>query len=386
MAPFVGRQPELAVLQARLSETLAGRPQTVQIQGPAGIGKTALLEHFLTDRLRHRAAARRAVGQRRGNGAVAGLWGPRSTGALGRHPWPAAGRVRIGARAAEPGAGAGGGPSRRPGDGRRAVPGIPRPAGWSRGGPCRGRRALGRSTVPAGADLRAAATGRRPGAGDHRGSGRLGTRPAGQSWPVDPQADRYCAAAAGIGRRRSARARVRLGRRRCQRGGSPSPALRDAGKPVARQGVAGGVPAVGVGFGRGTAALTAIVPSAGAGPLPIVCRADPPVDRCGRRAGFALPTAGGGRAGSGDECLPGELGTDAQVGFHGHQNLSLGVANSIVAYEAGARQIDGTLCALGAAQETHPPRSSPLSSRASTCQRVSTSTGCWPRPRRSSNR
>ena len=49
MAPFVGRQPELAVLQARLSETLAGRPQTVQIQGPAGIGKTALLEHFLTD-------------------------------------------------------------------------------------------------------------------------------------------------------------------------------------------------------------------------------------------------------------------------------------------------------------------------------------------------
>ena len=49
MAPFVGRQPELAVLQARLDEALAGRPQTLQIQGPAGIGKTALLEHFLHD-------------------------------------------------------------------------------------------------------------------------------------------------------------------------------------------------------------------------------------------------------------------------------------------------------------------------------------------------
>ena len=49
MAPFVGRQPELAVLQARLVDALAGRPQIVQIQGPAGIGKTALLEHFLAE-------------------------------------------------------------------------------------------------------------------------------------------------------------------------------------------------------------------------------------------------------------------------------------------------------------------------------------------------
>ena len=49
MAPFVGRQPELAVLRARLADALAGRPQIVQIQGPAGIGKTALLEHFLAE-------------------------------------------------------------------------------------------------------------------------------------------------------------------------------------------------------------------------------------------------------------------------------------------------------------------------------------------------
>ena len=49
MVAFVGRQPELAVLRARLSDALAGRPQIVQIQGPPGIGKTALLDEFLTE-------------------------------------------------------------------------------------------------------------------------------------------------------------------------------------------------------------------------------------------------------------------------------------------------------------------------------------------------
>ena len=49
MPPFVGRQPELALLRARLSAALAGQPQVVRIEGPAGIGKTALIEHFLRD-------------------------------------------------------------------------------------------------------------------------------------------------------------------------------------------------------------------------------------------------------------------------------------------------------------------------------------------------
>jgi len=54
------------------------------------------------------------------------------------------------------------------------------------------------------------------------------------------------------------------------------------------------------------------------------------------------------------EALVAELGGDAEVGFHGHQNLSLGVANSVFAYRAGARQIDGTLCALGAGAGNTP--------------------------------
>ncbi|WP_395696213.1 4-hydroxy-2-oxovalerate aldolase [Nocardioides sp.] len=49
-----------------------------------------------------------------------------------------------------------------------------------------------------------------------------------------------------------------------------------------------------------------------------------------------------------------EVGEQAQVGFHGHQNLSMGIANSVLAYQAGARQIDGALCALGAGAGNSP--------------------------------
>ncbi len=54
------------------------------------------------------------------------------------------------------------------------------------------------------------------------------------------------------------------------------------------------------------------------------------------------------------EALVAEVGDEAWVGYHGHQNLSLGVANSVLAQEAGVRQIDGSLCALGAGSGNSP--------------------------------
>ena len=54
------------------------------------------------------------------------------------------------------------------------------------------------------------------------------------------------------------------------------------------------------------------------------------------------------------QALLDEIGRQAQVGFHGHQNLSMGVANSVLAYQSGAKQIDGALCALGAGAGNSP--------------------------------
>jgi 4-hydroxy 2-oxovalerate aldolase len=42
------------------------------------------------------------------------------------------------------------------------------------------------------------------------------------------------------------------------------------------------------------------------------------------------------------------IGQDADVGFHAHNNLGVGIANSVIAYRAGARQIDGATRGLGA--------------------------------------
>lgn len=48
------------------------------------------------------------------------------------------------------------------------------------------------------------------------------------------------------------------------------------------------------------------------------------------------------------------VGNDAQVGFHGHQNLSLGLANSLLAVRAGAVQVDGSTRSFGAGSGNTP--------------------------------
>ncbi|MET8249330.1 4-hydroxy-2-oxovalerate aldolase [Streptomyces sp. NPDC005202] len=70
------------------------------------------------------------------------------------------------------------------------------------------------------------------------------------------------------------------------------------------------------------------------------------------------------------QALVHEIGAQAQVGFHGHQNLSLGIANSVLAYQGGAKQIDGALCALGAGAGN-----SPTEVLAATFERLGISTG-----------
>jgi len=48
------------------------------------------------------------------------------------------------------------------------------------------------------------------------------------------------------------------------------------------------------------------------------------------------------------EAVVAEVGDDAQVGFHGHDNLGIAVANSVLAVRAGAVQIDGSTRGFGA--------------------------------------
>jgi 4-hydroxy 2-oxovalerate aldolase len=52
--------------------------------------------------------------------------------------------------------------------------------------------------------------------------------------------------------------------------------------------------------------------------------------------------------------VAGELGGDAQVGFHGHENLGLSVANTVLAVRAGALQVDGCTRGLGAGAGNTP--------------------------------
>jgi 4-hydroxy 2-oxovalerate aldolase len=68
--------------------------------------------------------------------------------------------------------------------------------------------------------------------------------------------------------------------------------------------------------------------------------------------------------------LRAELGDDAQVGFHGHENLGLGVANSVAAARAGAVQIDGSTRRFGAGAGN-----TPVEAFVGVCDKIGVTTG-----------
>lgn len=70
------------------------------------------------------------------------------------------------------------------------------------------------------------------------------------------------------------------------------------------------------------------------------------------------------------EALVNELGHHAQVGFHGHENLSLGLANSMMAIRAGAVQIDGSTRRYGAGAGN-----TPVEALVAVCDRLGIRTG-----------
>ncbi len=71
---------------------------------------------------------------------------------------------------------------------------------------------------------------------------------------------------------------------------------------------------------------------------------------CTDSAGYMLPDDVSQRI----ELLRQELAATTEVGFHGHNNLSLGVMNSLAAVAAGANRIDGSVAGFGAGAGNTP--------------------------------
>ena len=91
-------------------------------------------------------------------------------------------------------------------------------------------------------------------------------------------------------------------------------------------------------------------PEALAGQAAIMADAGAQVVYVTDSAGALIPEQVHARVSALREALP----DDVAVGFHGHQNLSLGIGNSLAAAAAGATWIDGCTCGLGAGAGNAP--------------------------------
>jgi 4-hydroxy-2-oxovalerate/4-hydroxy-2-oxohexanoate aldolase len=71
---------------------------------------------------------------------------------------------------------------------------------------------------------------------------------------------------------------------------------------------------------------------------------------CTDSAGYMLPDDVAARVG----LLREGLSPEVEIGFHGHHNMAMGVANSLAAIDAGASRIDGSAAGLGAGAGNTP--------------------------------
>ena len=87
---------------------------------------------------------------------------------------------------------------------------------------------------------------------------------------------------------------------------------------------------------------------------------------CTDSAGYLLPDQVVKRV----QALRAVLAPRTEIGFHGHHNLGMGVANSLAAVDAGATRIDGSAAGLGAGAGN-----TPLEVFAAVCERMGVHTG-----------
>ena len=87
---------------------------------------------------------------------------------------------------------------------------------------------------------------------------------------------------------------------------------------------------------------------------------------CTDSAGYMLPDDVTARI----RALREVLKPDTEIGFHGHHNLAMGIANSLAAVEAGATRVDGSAAGLGAGAGN-----TPLEVFAAVCYRMGVETG-----------